>query len=270
MVRGTKGTHASRDGAQVEASDRMNERRLYALVLVEWRQNARQPLGKHALTRTWRPDEQRPVPTCRSDGESAHGELLTDHVTIVELLVILCRRKRIRRRERSRAQLCEMIDARMVEPRKPWHARRIRSREQSQVVMLGCDGVGEQAIDTTHGTIEGKLPHRQGLLDEARIYLASGKEICNRDRQVETRPALAYVGRREVDDDVSVRHIEAGSPHGAAHTQTSLLNGSIGHANDVPARQARPNLDLDRDGHGLHAIERARGNGGAYGLRGTH
>lgn len=95
MMRRAKGTYACRDGSQVEAGDRVDERRLDTLVLIERRQNARQALGEHALPRPRRADEQRTVPAGRGDGESAHGELLTDHVTIIELLVILRRHKRI-------------------------------------------------------------------------------------------------------------------------------------------------------------------------------
>ena len=68
------------------------------------------------------------MPAGGSDGESAHGKLLTDYVTVIELLVILRRHKRIRWRKRSRAQLGKMIDAYVIEPRKLGHARRIRSR----------------------------------------------------------------------------------------------------------------------------------------------
>ena len=106
----------------------MDERRLDTLVLIERRGYARQALWRACSSRPRRADEQRTVPAGRRDGESAHGELLTDHITIIELLVILRRHKRIRWRKRSRAQLGKVIDAHVIEPREPGHARRIGSR----------------------------------------------------------------------------------------------------------------------------------------------
>lgn len=138
------------------------------------------------------------------------------------------------------------------------------------MILLGRDGVGKQTVDTAHGAIEGKLAHCQGLLDEARVDLTRGEEIRDRNGQVETRTALAHARGCEIDDDVVARHVEAGGLHGTANAQPRLLNGRIGHADDVPAWQTRPDLDLDRDGHGLHAIEGAGGNGGAHCPRSTH
>lgn len=136
--------------------------------------------------------------------------------------------------------------------------------------LVGTDGVCEQAVNGTHGTIKGKLSHGQGLLDTSRVNLSRCKKICDRDRQIEAGATLAHGGRSQVDNHVAGRHIETGRPHGTSHPQTCLLHGRIGHADDVPARQPRPDLDLNRDGNGLDTVEGAGGDAGAYGPRSTH
>ena len=125
MMRCAKGTYARRNGMQIEAGDRVNERRLDALLLVKRRKYAWQAFCQHALARTGRPNEQSAVPACRRNRESTHSELLADDITIIELLDAYPSLKRVGRRERRRSQLGKMIDAYVVEPAELWHARRI-------------------------------------------------------------------------------------------------------------------------------------------------
>ena len=79
---------------------------------------------------------------------------------------------------------------------------------------------------------------------------------CESDGQVERRPLLAHIGRRQVDGDASRRELVVRVDDGRAHALAALLHGRIGQTHDGergrrPRRRRprpRPHNPGDRQG----------------------
>ena len=94
--------------------------------------------------------------------------------------------------------------------------------------------------------------------------IASGSSWSRRDqqrdreRQVERRPDLAQVGRREVDRDPLQRELVARVHHRRPHPLARLAHGLVRQSDDRERGQAEPDVGLDPDPPGIDAVDRER------------
>ena len=85
--------------------------------------------------------------------------------------------------------------------------------------------------------------------------LAGSGDERQRDRQVEARPFLPQVGRREVHDDAVARPVELGRFDPAPHSLLGFLARPVGQADDRELRSAELDVRLDLDPPGLETDE---------------
>jgi hypothetical protein len=74
-----------------------------------------------------------------------------------------------------------------------------------------------------------------------------GHEAPDRDRHIETRPDLAELRRREVDDDLLVRPLDVRRQHRGAHPVTRLAARLVGQPEHRERRQTLRDVHLDDD-----------------------
>ena len=99
--------------------------------------------------------------------------------------------------------------------------------------------------------------------------LPARAQDAERDREIEARPLLSSLGRREVHRHAAQRKLVARVPDGRAHSLPGLLHGGVGETDDDERGQAVGDIDLDGDERRLespegacrHARDRARGFG---------
>ena len=95
--------------------------------------------------------------------------------------------------------------------------------------------------------VEGQLADERHLRERLRGHVAVRGEDRERDGEVERRPGLREVGRREIHDDVLRREREADVPERRADALAALLHGRVGEADDRQAGKARADRGLDDD-----------------------
>jgi len=89
------------------------------------------------------------------------------------------------------------------------------------------------------------------------LYRSARGQHRQRHGQVERRPLLAQVGRRQIDGDAPARPIEARVGHRRLHPVDRLANGHIGQAHQRGARQPlAAQIHLHLAGHRLDAPQR--------------
>ena len=99
---------------------------------------------------------------------------------------------------------------------------------------------------------------------------AVGGEHAERDRQIETRPGLAKMGRREVDRDPLHRPFLVAREDRSSDPFARLLDRGVRQSHQRELRQTRGERDLDLDGIAVEPDDRDRfGFGDAHGSEGS-
>ena len=230
-------------------------------------EDARQPARQHALARPRRPDEEQVVAPGGGDLQGAAGQRLSPHVGQVG-------RRRVRGRrprnlhdpsrspsgqhgdglvERGHRQDGETGDDRRL-------ARvGVRQHQAVDAVPARLRRDGEDAAHRPHRAVERELADGDHPLQPLAGNETGRREHADGDRQVERRPHLAHVRRREVDRYPPRRKLEAGVADGALDAVAALADARVGQADEGDRRQpAVRYVDLDPDGMRLDA-EQGRG-----------
>jgi len=127
---------------------------------------------------------------------------------------------------------------------------------------------GEDAADRAEVALEADLTGDHGVAQGALRKLAAGNEKAQCDRQVEGRPVLAYVGRREVDGDAAKRKHEAGVGQGGTDALSPFLHRPVRQSDRGERGQAVADVHLDIDRIRVDAQDGGRTDACEHGARG--
>ena len=114
---------------------------------------------------------------------------------------------------------------------------------------------------------EPELPD-QGHAARGGAHLLRPEQDPERDREVQRRPRLAQLCRREVHGDPPRRVVEAGVPEGAADALPRLRQRGVREADDREPGQPRRDVDLDADDASGDPLERCGEEGCEHGRHG--
>ncbi len=224
-------------------------RRLDRLPRAERRQDRRQPPRRHRLARPGRPADQDRVAAGRRDLERPAQRRLAAQVGEI-------RRARAVGAERARtgcgaprlAVACRArAAARGARSGPPCRPRPAPPRAPQAAGTAICPhSRPPRGLGHRHRPRDGAESRRRararppGRCRRApRRELAGGGEHGRRDRQVEARPRLAQVGRRQVRRDPLLRELEAGVDQRRAHPLARLAHRRVGQADERERRAAR-------------------------------
>jgi hypothetical protein len=150
------------------------------------------------------------------------------------------------------------------------HGDRLDARERGfggridrtqQLVDCGASGSlrdREHAADTAQPPVEAQLAHGSVVGEALGGDLTRRSEDRERDRQVEGRPFLPQLRRREVDRDAAVRPIELCGGDAAPDSVLRLLHRAVDEPDDGEAGNASLDVHLDVDAPRLETDEGVR------------
>ena len=233
------------------------------------RQDRRQTPCEHRLARTRRTDHDDVVPSRRRDLQRAFHMHLAPHVG--EILRIV-RRRRIERfvvgrHGRRNLRLAVQVSDDLAQGRGADHLdavdnrglRRVfhRQHHPPQPLRTRPDRNGKHAPHGFERAVERQFAdeHRPG--DRPGVDAAHRREDSHGDRQVETRPLLAQVGRSEAHDHLLARHPLARVLERRPDALFALLHGIVGQSHEVHAQTAAGDVDLDGHRHGVDPGDRS-------------
>ena len=122
----------------------------------------------------------------------------------------------------------------------------------------------QDARDRADLSAQPELPD-QGDGRTVRADLLRAEEDAHRHREVQGRPGLAQLRRREIDRDAAGRKDEPGVADRAADPFAGLLDRRVGEPDDREARQPRGHIHLDPDEPAVEAMERGGRNDSQHG-----
>ena len=233
------------------------------------RQDRRQTPCEHRLARTRRTDHDDVVPSRRGDLQRTFHMRLAPHVG--EILRIV-RRRRIERfvvgrHGRRNLRLAVQVSDDLAQGRGADHLdavdnrglRRVfrRQHHPPQPLRTRPDRNGKHAPHGFERAVERQFAdeHRPG--DRPGVDAAHRREDSHGDRQVETRPLLAQVGRSEAHDHLLARHPLARVLERRPDALFALLHGIVGQSHEVHAQTAAGDVDLDGHRHGVDPGDRS-------------
>ena len=189
------GRQRAGDGVNLGRGDRLLER--------EPRQDRRQPLGQHGLSRSRRADHQHVVAAGGGDFQRALGlRLAADVGEVGDLAGLLARRRRLRRSDR-------LVAAQMPEQRgqmlradhahRPHRRRLVRIRRRHhELAHAGVArhgrGDGQRAAHRRDGAVERQLAGEDASGDLLVAQELHGVEDADGDREIESRSLLLHIG----------------------------------------------------------------------------
>ena len=249
--------------APAQPGDRLDARDLDRLVGAERRQDRRQAPGDHRLARARRALQEQVVPAGGGDLEPEDEPVVAADVReIGDLLAHRCRHRggdadRRLLPTQGRDQLGERLDADDLDVRHQRGLARPRQRqhELAQLVAPRGLGDGERAPDRPHLAGQRELADDRARRDGLRLQLAGRDEERDREREVERRPDLAQVGRREVDRDPPQRELVAGVHERGPDALARLAHRLVGEPDHGERGQAEPDVGLDPDPPRVHALD---------------
>ena len=114
------------------------------------------------------------------------------------------------------------------------------ARGHDQRATGACRG-DRRRQDAVHGAQfagQGEFAEEFAAAQRVHADVAIGREDAQRDRQIEAPAILGQVGRREVDDHASLRHLELRALDRGANTIAALAHRGRRQADDLHLRQA--------------------------------
>jgi hypothetical protein len=99
--------------------------------------------------------------------------------------------------------------------------------------------------------VERQLSKQHDVVHLPALNRARGREHAEGDGEVERRPRLADVRRRQVHGDAMRGELEAGIPDRAADAVATLTHARVGQPDHREGRQAEGDIHLDVDREGL-------------------
>ncbi len=135
----------------------------------------------------------------------------------------------------------------------------------------------ERYDDAAHAPVSESRDHRQQPGNRAQFaaqrelaqdgptadrgYLLGPHEDPEGYGEIQRSPALAKLGRGQIDRDPAGRVLVAAVPDGASYAFPGFLQGGVGEPDDREAGQAGSHVDLDPDEAAVQAVQRGREKG---------
>lgn len=141
--------------------------------------------------------------------------------------------------------------------------------DTSETLFTGGEDHRQDAVDTTHRTIEGQLADHAVASRALPLQDRGGFEDADSDGQVEAGPFLLEIGRGKIDgDSFAGKGIAAVADRGLDPV-LALAHRAVGKAHGGKARQPPGNIDLHLDDPAIDADYGATGEDGEHGDRGA-
>ncbi len=105
----------------------------------------------------------------------------------------------------------------------------------------------QRASARPHAAIERQFPEQRVALQPLPPKLPAGREQRAREREIQARPRLWHVARREVGGDPPGGELIAGVEDRRLNALARLTYGGVGETDDRECGQ--PGADVDLDGH---------------------
>ena len=243
----------------VLTQDRMNAQRLLLILDGKLGQDTRHAARKHGLARSRRPNHEQAQLPRRRKRHAALGDLLPQHVGIIELglkggLDAVGIQIVPSRLAHTVGKLRQVIDKTAIDPRK-------------RNMLVGPAGDKRQphiasqqlerhlALDGKHRAIQAELTGNEAAVEIVAGNLPVGCKHRNGYRQVKTTTGLSDIARRQIDRNARARDLESGRAHRAANTSARLHDLHARDAEHLDARDAARKRYLDRDGNRLDAAD---------------
>ena len=237
--------------------------RFQRLLDAERRQNRRHAPRQHRLTRTGRTDHQHVMSSGRRDLQRPLYGRLSFHVG--EILGIGTLRRQsclgIHRHRRIESPLPVQQGDHLAQGVQtvhfdPLHDRRFsgvfgRHHEPPQPLVPGLDRKGQHTPYGPQRSVERELAREHRRRKQLPAHLGHRGENPHGDRQVETRPLLAQIGRSEVHHDLAARHLATGILESRPDTLLALLDGVVRQSDQIESQTAPGEIDLDGHLHGV-------------------
>jgi len=216
------------------ARDAGDHRDLQCLRWCQRRQNARQAARHERLARARRPDHEQVVSPGGGDFQCALGDLLP-----LDLRKVGGNARWLdfsgdgRRQQAGALQMAEQADqvarGQHLDIRRPRRLGALRRRaDESEVVGTGMQRGQQDAWRLCDPAIERQFTNDAVARQRLGIDHAHGAEQRHRDRQVEMRPFLGEVRRREIDGDALGRERQADGGNGIAHPLPAFRDRLVG------------------------------------------
>lgn len=252
----------------VLTQDRMNAQRLLLILDGKLGQDTRHAARKHGLARSRRPNHEQAQLPRRRKRHAALGDLLPQHVGIIELglkggLDAVGIQIVPSRLAHTVGKLRQVIDKTAIDPRK-------------RNMLVGPAGDKRQphvasqqlerhfALDGKHRAIQAELAGNEAAVEIVAGNLPIGRKHRNGYRQVKAATGLSDIARRQIDRNARARDLESGRAHRAANAPTRLHDLHTRDAEHLDARDAARERHLDRNGNRLDAADTGRVNGKSF------
>lgn len=252
----------------VLTQDRMDTQCLLLILNGKLGQDPRHATRKHGLARSRRADHKQAQLPCRRKRYAALGDLLPQHVGIIELrLKGGLEHFRIQimpsRLAHTVGKLRQMVDKTAVDARK-------------RNMLVGPTGDKRQphvtsqqlerhlALDGEHRAIQAELAGNEAAVEIIAGNLPVSCKHRNGYRKVKTATGLSDIPRREIDRNARTRNLESGRAHRAANAPTRLHDLHTRDAKHLDARDAARKRYLNRDGNRLDSTDTGSVNGKGF------
>ena len=140
-----------------------------------------------------------------------------------------------------------------------------RQQQASESQPPRRDGNRQHAANRVDRAVQRQFADDHGVVNRLAGQWAGRGEQAQRDRQVERRPGLPHVGRREVDGDAMVGEVEAGVANRGSDAVPALAHGRIGQPDHGEVGEPERNVDLDVDRIRLDPEHRGAAKAGQHG-----
>jgi hypothetical protein len=129
----------------------------------------------------------------------------------------------------------------------------------------GEGGHRQDSLHRANGTVERQLADEQRAVDGIGGEQSRAAQDPDGDGDVVGGAVLAQIGGGQVHHDLARGHLDAGVLEGAPDPGAPLLHPGVSQADDLEARQAGGDVDLDVDGRGLDAGDGGGEDAGEHG-----
>ncbi len=241
VMRGSKGAVCDERTLAEQPCDAVDGGTLEGFVQSQIGQDAWHSPGQHGLARAGRSDQQEVVSAGSGDFESALRRLLpTDLGQVAVGKVPLPEGEQglavdDDRGERGNPQQmgCHRAKVGSAQGGDPFRqgclgAVFLRYENLVEACLPGAEGRGEGTLDRPKAAVESQLGGDHGALQAVGGQTPQAHEHGQRDREVEGRPRLAKVGRREVDGDSLGTDVESRVLEGGPDAITRLPDRAVG------------------------------------------
>lgn len=116
----------------------------------------------------------------------------------------------------------------------------------------------QRAAHRPYRRVQPELTHHDDVCHRRGRQLPGRDKDSDRDGQIERRPFLAPISRRQIDRYPLVRHIEARVDERRGHALAALLHSTHGEPHDRPHRQPLRGIHLDGHAVRVNPLHRRR------------